>query len=422
MAMADERTMNRSARADRNRSADDRPPTARSPAEQTRRASSTASTAAPPIRHTSHGHQDVVMGDAVAASPAYDSVVAARFLLSAAAAGGADARQLARDAQLPSWTFTAERAIIPSRTCGLLWELAERALEDPHAPLNIASRYQAGQLDLFDYLFTTAATLRQGLQATAAFLHLLSTNGRLRIEAETDQRTTYSYQHVEPGGRGEQLCLQFCIALYCLRARAATGQPVALAHVAFTQPPPRSCHMFTETFGTRRVDFDAPVTTFTFRARDLDLPLLGADPVLARILTRYAESFPAPLMTWHEHFQRLLAEVIKDGSPSLTVLARRLAVSPRTLQRQLAVHDTTWRAELDTARQRRAQQDSGTVGMASLARRLGYADPRSARRALRRWDLRLSEPAEDQSLSADMRERLCQGPDAAQADRTPGGR
>src|SRR5262249_58554815 len=129
-------------------------------------------------------------------------------------------------------------------------------LDAPSPPLNIPSRYRPGQLALFDYLFPTAATLRQGLQATAAFLHLVSTNGRLRIEAETDQQTTYSYQHVEPGGRGEQLCLQFCIALYCLRARAATGQPVALAHVAFTQPPPRSCHMFTETFGTRPVTFD----------------------------------------------------------------------------------------------------------------------------------------------------------------------
>jgi hypothetical protein len=36
------------------------------------------------------------------------------------------------------------------------------------------------------------------------------------------------------------------------------------------------------------VDFDAPVTTFTFRSQDLNLPMPGADPVLARILTRYA--------------------------------------------------------------------------------------------------------------------------------------
>jgi AraC-like DNA-binding protein len=335
------------------------------------------------------------MGVAAAASPAYDSVMAARFLLGAAAAGGADARQLARDAQLPGWTFTAEQAIIPSRTCRLLWERIERALEDPHAALTIASRHQAGQLDLFDYLFTTAATLRQGLLATADFLHLLTTNGRLRIEAETDQQTTYSYRHAEPGGRGEQLCLQFCVALFCLRARAATGQPVVPAHVAFTQPPPRSRHVFTETLGTRRVDFDAPATTFTFRARDLDRPLLDADPALARILARYAQTLPTPPpATWHEHFQQLLAQVIRDGSPSLAALARCLAVSPRTLQRQLSAHGTTWRAELDAARQRRARQDlhGGAVGMASLAHRLGYGDARSARRALRRWDLRPGEP------------------------------
>jgi hypothetical protein len=38
------------------------------------------------------------------------------------------------------------------------------------------------------------------------------------------------------------------------------------------------------------VDFDAPVTTFTFRSQDLNLPMPGADPALARILTRYADT------------------------------------------------------------------------------------------------------------------------------------
>jgi transcriptional regulator GlxA family with amidase domain len=69
-------------------------------------------------------------------------------------------------------------------------------------------------------------------------------------------------------------------------------------------------------------------------------------------------------------------------------VARRLAVSPRTLQRQLAAHGTTWRAELERARQALARHYSqaGPPGMARLARQLGYCDPRSVRRALRRWD------------------------------------
>lgn len=93
-------------------------------------------------------------------------------------------------------------------------------------------------------------------------------------------------------------------------------------------------------------------------------------------------------MNWYRQFQAQLDEVIGQGRPSLQVLARRLMVSTRTLQRRLAEHGTTWRAELETARQARAQRvrQAGPIGMNRLARDLGYADPRSARRAIRRWN------------------------------------
>jgi len=134
-------------------------------------------------------------------------------------------------------------------------------------------------------------------------------------------------------------------------------------------------------------------------------PLAAADPgklvtwvvpVLMHYLTGSEAGQADPPPSWHERFQLLLAEAIDEGRPSLGTVARRMIVSPRTLQRQLAAHGTTWRAELNALRQSRARQAarSGTAGAASLARRLGYADPRSARRALRRWVGRPGEPAE----------------------------
>jgi len=94
-----------------------------------------------------------------------------------------------------------------------------------------------------------------------------------------------------------------------------------------------------------------------------------------------------PQAAWHEQFRQRLGEVIETGRPSLDAIARSLAVSPRTVQRRLAAMGTTWRAELDRARRGRAQQ-ARQVGTTStrLARQLGYADPRSVRRAQRRWD------------------------------------
>jgi AraC-like DNA-binding protein len=325
----------------------------------------------------------------VSQAPAHDSLMFARYLLSAAAAGGADARQLARDAGLPAWALNAGRGMLPSRYAMVLFELAERALGDPDIAMTVVNRHQVGELDLFDYLFTTAGTLREGLETDSRYLHLVTTRLEREVEAETDRETTYSYRQAEPGGRGEDLCLQFSVAALYTRARAATGQPVRPVRIAFAQSAPRSHRRLAEALGTRNVDFGAPVTTFTFSARDLDLPMRGAEPGLARILNRYAASLAAPPpVTWHRHFQRLLARSIEAGGPSLESVAKQMAVSPRTVQRQLAEHDTTWRAELNAARQRRAEKarQSGTVSAAALARQLAYSDPRSLRRALRRWD------------------------------------
>jgi AraC-like DNA-binding protein len=322
-------------------------------------------------------------------APAQDSLMFARYLLGAAAACGADARQLARDAGLPAWALNAGRAMLPSQYAMALFELAERALGDPDIAMTVVDRHQVGELDLFDYLFTTAGTLREGLETDGRCLHLVTTRLERGVEAETDRETTYSYREAGPGGRGEDLCLQFSVAALYARARAATGRPVRPVRIAFAQSAPRSHRRLAEALRTRHVDFGAPVTTFTFSARDLDLPMRGADPSLARILNRYAASLPAPPpVTWHGHFQRLLARSIEAGSPSLESVAKQMAVSPRTLQRQLAEHGTTWRAELNAARERRAvkARQSGTVSTAALARQLAYSDPRSLRRALRRWD------------------------------------
>jgi AraC-like DNA-binding protein len=327
-------------------------------------------------------------------APACDSLMFSRYLLGAAAACGADARQLARDAKLPAWALNVRQAMLPSRYTMRLFELAEHALGDPDIAMTVVDRHQVGELDLFDYLFTTAGTLREGLETAGRYTHLVTTYFQRGVEAETDRETTYSYRHAEPGGRGEDLCCQFTVAALYARARAATGQPVRPVRVAFAQSAPPSHRRLAGALGTLHVDFGAPVTTYTFSARDLDLPMRGADPRLARVLNRFAARLPAPPpVTWHGHFQRLLAQSIEAGSPSLERVAQRMAVSPRTLQRRLAEHGTTWRAELNAARQRRAvkARQSGTVSTAALARQLAYLDPRSVRRVLRRWDNEATE-------------------------------
>ena len=309
------------------------------------------------------------------------------MVLSAAVARGADSQVLVREARLPDWALSAGYGMISSQYAIRLWEIAEWALVDPHVALAIAGQHQRGDLSLHDYLFATAATLRDGLDANGEFLHLVTNNSRWQVMTETDRDVTYSYEHFERAHRGIELGAQFGLALFCTRARQATGMPVVPVQVGFAQRAPRSHLAVVEAFGTRRVDFDQPVNTLTFRKADLNMPLRGSDPVLAGILRQYAATLgtQAPL-TWYRQFQALLADSLTDV-PTLDSMARRMVMSPRSLQRHLAEHGTSWRAELEQARRRQAEQSRSRSQptMATLARQLGYSDARSASRALRRW-------------------------------------
>lgn len=113
--------------------------------------------------------------------------------------------------------------------------------------LAVAARYRVGDLGLFDYLFTTSGTLRDGLAASCRYLHLVTTAGRLRAEPGTG--ATYSLRCAGPGGEGGRTAAAARRRGVLRPAAAAAGRLFIPAGVAFAQPPPRSCRGFAEMLG-----------------------------------------------------------------------------------------------------------------------------------------------------------------------------
>jgi AraC-like DNA-binding protein len=90
---------------------------------------------------------------------------------------------------------------------------------------------------------------------------------------------------------------------------------------------------------------------------------------------------------WIDSFRQVLAECLNDRALLLSVAARRMSVSPRTLQRLLEREGTTWRAEVEAVRRARAARlQRGGLSKSQVARRLGYSDARTLRRAVKRWE------------------------------------
>ncbi|MBL1073687.1 AraC family transcriptional regulator ligand-binding domain-containing protein [Nocardia sp. 2] len=284
--------------------------------------------------------------------------------------------------------LTDQHAFVPTRDYVRLWRPFEHATDDPDIALRVAAASAQGTHGLFGHLFATAPTLGAAMQLyTGPHVGLISSHIRFDLWTPNEQETVFS----GPTGSSVELYYEtarFGLSGLIVRARRLTGQAIRPVRVSFRCPPPRHSGVYSEIFDCP-VDFDAPVDAMTFRSADLALPLRTADPSLAAMLRHYAAILPAPPLRptqWTDRFEREVDSALTEGNATLELVARRLAVSPRTLQRRLADGGTTWRRELERARHRRLQAAAtASLTRGEQASLLGYADTASMRRALRRW-------------------------------------
>jgi AraC-like DNA-binding protein len=167
------------------------------------------------------------------------------------------------------------------------------------------------------------------------------------------------------------------------------GREVRPLHVGLTSGAPSHHRELAARFGARRLDFDAESTTMTLAPADLSLRLPDSDARLGAVLRQHAaeviaaQTFPSP---WADRLRRVITAELAGGGLSLRVVARALALSPRSLQRRLAEEGTTWRDLVDTVRRERATALLARgASRKEVAAGLGFGDTRALRGALHRW-------------------------------------
>ncbi|MGW0251708.1 AraC family transcriptional regulator ligand-binding domain-containing protein [Nocardia goodfellowii] len=320
-----------------------------------------------------------------------DQTLLHRFAIAQLTAAGIDRNRLIRECGIPEWTLTGDGVHLPSETFWRVWEIGARWLDDPDVALRVASRYQPKALRLYDYLFISAPTVGAGLATCGPYIAAVTTNHRFDL-FDTGSGPTLRVDMVDGAGRARDQTHQWGLAAVLSRARRVVDAPLIPAKVSLRQRAPRRLDVYREVFGDTTFDFDADLDAMTFRESDMRLPLTTADPDLAEVLRPLAAALPPPpplTSAWPERVAVAIGEVLGEGEVSLEQVARRLATSPRTLQRRLAEAGTTWRRELDRARHARLASATarGPLSRGRQAELLGYADATSMRRAALRWSV-----------------------------------
>jgi AraC-like DNA-binding protein len=119
----------------------------------------------------------------------------------------------------------------------------------------------------------------------------------------------------------------------------------------------------------------------------LQLPLRQADAQLLRTLEEHAQGLMATLedASLEQRVKSILRQLLKEGLPRKEQVAEHLAVSVRTLQRQLHQAGTSYQQILDDLRQELAEHYllNSALPIQDIAQYLGFTEPRSFHRTFK---------------------------------------
>ncbi|HTP27742.1 MAG TPA: AraC family transcriptional regulator ligand-binding domain-containing protein [Anaeromyxobacteraceae bacterium] len=210
----------------------------------------------------------------------------------------------------------------------------------------------------------------------------------VRIITEQDEKgLVVGWEWNDPTLRPPLLLVATDLVFLVHLARIGAREPITPVRVTSTAPLEPS-EPFEQFFGVRPSVADRH--GLTFRPEDATRPFLTAsesmwamfEPGLQRRLSKLEALAPLP-----ERVRSVLLDCLPSGESSIDEVARRLGMSPRTLQRQLADHGVSYRDLVKTTRLNLVQHYLGNtmLSYAEISFLVGFDEPSSFFRAFREW-------------------------------------
>jgi AraC-like DNA-binding protein len=233
----------------------------------------------------------------------------------------------------------------------------------------------------------TAANVGAAFAAIDQYMSVYSPALSARIDAPASGRLAWFDWRLldnRPPPHAQSAELGLGVSLQIFRLFAGAGfTPV---DVRFRHEPRTATEEYVEYFGCP-VSFGRDRAGFTFHRAVLGRPL-AADGAVHDVVRDYLNTIAAPVDAGTtEPVRLLIRRMLPTGRLSRDLVANHLAVHPRTLQRQLAGHGTTFEALVDEVRRDETERYlRGTdIPLGQLAGVVGYTEQSALTRACRRW-------------------------------------
>jgi len=276
----------------------------------------------------------------------------------------------------------------PRDASGRLWRAALAASGDRFLGLSAAQAWEARADHMVVLLLTSAGSLGEGLEASLRYQELLS-HGRVVTLGEHPEYHALHIHKIEHELPITVHEFEFVAVVVTKMLRFATDGRFTAHEVQFQHPYRGQIQDYTRAFGCSVV-FGSERTTILADDQAWGLPLAHGNQALHAQLRGVASGLHAALQSHHfiDTVRDRIKILLPRGQSSIEAVASALHMTPRTLQRRLQEDGSSFRALMDAVRKsilldcvERKQTTDESM------RRAGYTNPRSFRRALKRWNL-----------------------------------
>lgn len=316
------------------------------------------------------------------------ATTSSRALLAACGPIGLDAEVLLRAAGLTAAQVEDPDARLPIAAVSALWSAALKESGDPGLGLRVALAVPFGAYRVIDFLAASAPTVGEGLVRVARYFPLI--NSALAWEITDDgSAKRLALTHPTIPGRLPRPYAEYAVAVTILHCRRASGFDWPLIEVCFAFDAPPSSDAHVRAFGCP-ARFGGTRSEFVIERSTWDTPSRAPSTELLRTLedhaARMVESLEAKSVV-QAQVARLIIEELEGGDPSLPKIARRMALSPRTLQRRLELEGSSFGDVLDRTRRElsEAYMKQRDLALTEIAYLLGFSEQSAFTRAFQRW-------------------------------------
>lgn len=272
----------------------------------------------------------------------------------------------------------------------LLNTAAER-IPDPAFGLHVGEQFRMSHYAVYGLLLLACRTFREAVEQVMRYESLAHDLGRSEL-VEHGELAEYRWHSPWLDATPCRHLPESVFAGIAVFVRWLAGQPVAAHAMHFRHAAPADVSEHVRVFGCP-VSFGCEHHSILFDKALLDWPVPQADPSLRAALQLHADQLLAARREQLEpellnRVRAILLPQLGQGRARLAEVASELAMSPRSLQRQLERIGYSFQQVLDATRRDLAKRYllDAKLTLTDIAFLLGYSEQSSFTHAFRDWE------------------------------------